>query len=69
MTFSKRALDTKDDSIVALKKVRMEKERDGMPVSSIREISILFDLHHENIVQLKVSKIRNIIKYCGSTII
>jgi len=31
----------------------MEKERDGMPVSSIREISILFDLHHENIVQLK----------------
>jgi len=30
----------------------MEKEKDGMPVSSIREISILFDLEHENIVDL-----------------
>lgn len=31
----------------------MEKERDGMPVSSIREISILFELEHPNIVELK----------------
>ena len=49
-----RARDIADDQIVALKKVRMEKERDGMPISSIREISILFDLKHENIVELKV---------------
>merc|ERR1711953_1344179 len=48
-----RARDIADDQIVALKKVRMEKERDGMPISSIREISILFDLKHENIVELK----------------
>jgi cyclin-dependent kinase 10 len=49
-----RARDTVDDRIVALKKVRMEKERDGIPVSSIREISLLFSLQHENIVQLEV---------------
>ena len=49
-----RARDTADDRIVALKKVRMEKERDGIPVSSIREISLLFSLQHENIVQLEV---------------
>nr|CBZ42100.1 CDK10 protein [Oikopleura dioica] len=48
-----RARDTADDRIVALKKVRMEKERDGIPVSSIREISLLFSLHHENIVKLE----------------
>jgi len=48
-----RARDTADDRIVALKKVRMEKERDGIPVSSIREISLLFSLQHENIVQLE----------------
>ena len=51
-----RARDIDDDEIVALKKVRMEKERDGMPVSSIREISILFQLNHPNIVDLKVIK-------------
>jgi cyclin-dependent kinase 10 len=48
-----RARDIKDGQIVALKKVRMERENDGMPISSIREISILFDLKHENIVELK----------------
>ena len=54
LTGESRARDIADDQIVALKKVRMEKERDGMPISSIREISILFDLKHENIVELKV---------------
>ena len=49
-----RARDVEDGQIVALKRVRMEKERDGMPISSIREISILFQLKHENIVELKV---------------
>ena len=50
-----RARDVEDGQIVALKRVRMEKERDGMPISSIREISILFQLKHENIVELKVN--------------
>uniref|UniRef100_A0A1B6CMG3 Cyclin-dependent kinase 10 n=1 Tax=Clastoptera arizonana TaxID=38151 RepID=A0A1B6CMG3_9HEMI len=48
-----RALDTKNDTIVALKKVRMEHEKDGLPVSGLREISVLLSCHHENIVQLK----------------
>lgn len=48
-----RAKDTKTNKIVALKKVRMENEKDGLPVSSLREISVLLSCHHENIVQLK----------------
>ncbi|XP_014253825.1 cyclin-dependent kinase 10 [Cimex lectularius] len=48
-----RARDTKNDSIVALKKVRMEHERDGLPLSGLREISVLLSCSHENIVQLK----------------
>ena len=32
--------------------MRMEKERDGLPVSGLREISILLKSRHENIVQL-----------------
>ncbi|BES99689.1 S_TKc [Nesidiocoris tenuis] len=48
-----RARDTKTDSIVALKKVRMEMERDGLPLSGLREISVLLACSHENIVHLK----------------
>lgn len=48
-----RALDTKNNCVVALKKVRMENEKDGIPVSGLREISVLLSCRHENIVQLK----------------
>uniref|UniRef100_H2SBU8 Cyclin dependent kinase 10 n=1 Tax=Takifugu rubripes TaxID=31033 RepID=H2SBU8_TAKRU len=45
--------DTKSDEIVALKKVRMDKEKDGIPISSLREINLLLRLRHPNIVELK----------------
>ncbi|XP_077374262.1 cyclin-dependent kinase 10 isoform X4 [Festucalex cinctus] len=48
-----RARDTKYDEIVALKKVRMDKEKDGIPISSLREITLLLRLRHPNIVELK----------------
>uniref|UniRef100_A0A8C9DJR6 Cyclin dependent kinase 10 n=1 Tax=Prolemur simus TaxID=1328070 RepID=A0A8C9DJR6_PROSS len=48
-----RARDTQTDEIVALKKVRMDKEKDGIPISSLREITLLLRLHHPNIVELK----------------
>ena len=32
--------------------IKMEKERDGFPVTSIREINILLNLHHPNIVNV-----------------
>ncbi|XP_053741306.1 cyclin-dependent kinase 10 isoform X1 [Synchiropus splendidus] len=48
-----RARDTKSDEIVALKKVRMDKEKDGIPISSLREITLLLKLRHPNIVELK----------------
>lgn len=48
-----RAKDTISDKIVALKKVRMEHEKDGIPVSGLREIQVLLSCRHENIVHLK----------------
>ncbi|MED6246050.1 Cyclin-dependent kinase 10 [Ataeniobius toweri] len=48
-----RARDTKSDEIVALKKVRMDNEKDGIPISSLREITLLLRLRHPNIVELK----------------
>ncbi|KAG1670222.1 Cyclin-dependent kinase 10 [Nymphon striatum] len=48
-----RARDTKSNEIVAMKKMRMEQEKDGVPVSTLRELNILLNLKHNNVVQLK----------------
>lgn len=45
-----RAVD--GDSPVALKKVKMERQTEGFPITSIREMKILKILDHENIVKL-----------------
>jgi len=39
--------------MVALKKVRLENEKEGFPITAVREIKILKQLNHENIVNLK----------------
>ncbi|GAB0494413.1 hypothetical protein MMPV_005706 [Pyropia vietnamensis] len=38
---------------VALKRVRMDAEREGLPVTAVREIKLLLSLRHENVVCLK----------------
>ncbi|KAG0502278.1 hypothetical protein HPP92_002350 [Vanilla planifolia] len=48
-----RAKDKKTGEIVALKRVKMEKEREGFPLTSLREINILLSLHHQSIVDVK----------------
>ena len=37
--------------MVALKKIRLEKEDDGVPSTAIREISLLKGLKHPNVVE------------------
>ena len=44
--------DKETGKYVALKKVRLENEDEGIPSTSIREISILKQMHHQNIVNL-----------------
>jgi hypothetical protein len=47
--------------IVALKKVRMDNEKEGFPITAIREIKILKSLTHINVVKMKeivVSRVR-----------
>lgn len=48
-----RARDTKNNEILALKRLRIENPKDGFPISSIREINLLRTLKHENIVEFK----------------
>ncbi|XP_026663363.1 cyclin-dependent kinase G-2 isoform X2 [Phoenix dactylifera] len=48
-----RAKDKKTSEVVALKKVKMEKEREGFPLTSLREINILLSFHHSSVVDVK----------------
>lgn len=40
------------EEVVALKKVRLENEKEGFPITAIREIKILRQLNHKNVVKL-----------------
>lgn len=48
-----RARDKRSGEVVALKRVKMEREKDGFPLTSLREINILMSLHHPSIVDVK----------------
>jgi len=48
-----RAKNKKTGEIVALKKIKMEKERDGFPMTSLREINVLLSFHHPSVVDVK----------------
>lgn len=48
-----RARDTKSNEIVALKRVRMDNEKNGLPISGLREITILSKCDHINVVKLR----------------
>jgi serine/threonine protein kinase len=48
-----KAKDTTTKEIIALKKIRLENEEEGMPSTAMREISLLKELDHPNIVALK----------------
>lgn len=47
-----KAKDTESGEIFALKKIRLESEDEGIPSTAIREIALLKELQHPNIVRL-----------------
>lgn len=48
-----KARDLETAEIIALKKIRLEQEDEGVPSTAIREISILKELTHANVVSFK----------------
>ena len=45
-----KAKDKLSNQIIALKRIRLEAEAEGIPSTAIREISLLKELRHVNIV-------------------
>lgn len=60
-TFGKvyKAKNTYTGMHVALKRIRMETEKDGFPVTAMREIKLLQSLRHENVIQLYEMMVSN----------
>jgi len=48
-----KAKDRHTNELVAMKKFRMGNEKEGFPITAIREIKLLRDMDHENVVKLK----------------
>lgn len=46
-----KARDVQTGRVVALKKIRLEAEDEGVPSTAIREISLLKELKDENVVR------------------
>lgn len=47
-----KARNVETGNLVALKRIRMEAEKDGFPVTAVREIKLLQNLRHPNVVDL-----------------
>ena len=55
-----------------MKKVKMDKEKEGFPVTALREINTLLQLQHNNIVYVSevvvgrsIDQVFMVIEYCG----
>lgn len=48
-----RAKDKKSNKIVALKRLKMEREKEGFPITSLREINTLLISQHPNVVTVR----------------
>ena len=47
-----RARDLKEDKIVAIKKIKLDRNEEGIPATTLREVSLLQHLKHPNIVEM-----------------
>lgn len=52
-----KARDKVTNETIALKKIRLEQEDEGVPSTAIREISLLKEMQHSNIVKYEVNTI------------
>jgi serine/threonine protein kinase len=47
-----RCFDTQNQEYVAMKVIKMDQEEDGVPAASLREVTILQNINHPNIIKI-----------------
>lgn len=45
-----KGINTKTQEVIALKKIKLETQSEGVPSTTIREISVLREIDHKNVV-------------------
>lgn len=48
-----RARDKQTGDIVALKKLKLDEEKNGFPITALREVNALMSCRHENVVGIR----------------
>lgn len=66
----RKAINKETDEAVALKNIRLESEDEGIPCTAIREIALLKELEHPNIVKLleivhDIDKLTLVFEFCN----
>ena len=61
-----RARDRDTGEVVALKQLKLDKEKMGFPITSLREILTLAEARHANIVDLREIVVGDTLNQCGS---
>ena len=64
-----KAIDQRNNSVVALKRVKIRKVEDGIPKEFVREVEALQRFYHENIIKISEvfigkSNINIVYEYC-----
>jgi len=66
-----RAKDKTTGEIVAIKRVKLAQEKEGFPITALRELNTLLSLEHENVIRLNevvhgssLNKVYMVMEYC-----
>lgn len=59
-----RARDKQTGDIVALKKLKLEEEKNGFPITALREIYALMSCRHENVVRIREVVVGDTLTQC-----
>jgi len=59
-----RARDKQTGDIVALKKLKLDEEKNGFPITALREIYSLMNCQHENVVRIREVVVGDTLTQC-----
>lgn len=63
-----RARDKQTGDIVALKKLKLDEEKNGFPITALREIYALMTCRHENVVRIREVVVGDTLTQCVSNL-